>query len=287
MKTLMKMAGRIAPILFCCLVMGGCRVSNPFVTSLIFFPEAAFDYEPKDLNLDAETVRLKMDGNVELYSWYIAPQPGRPVLLYLHGNAGNISHRLSIAQGWASRGFGCFLLDYRGYGRSSGSIRHEKDMTDDARAAFRFLRDERRIPAERIVLYGESIGCAPALDLAVLERAGAVVLIAPFTRLIDMAHVHYGSKIPEVMLGDFKFDNESRIAGLKIPLFLMHGTADEIVPVEMGRRLFEKAPPPKESFWVDGGHHNDLPAVAGKLFWDRPGDFAIRSLSQGLVGSGP
>ena len=256
------------------------------ITSMIFFPDPVLEYEPKDIGLSAETVTLNVSQGVDLYCWYIPASKNRPVLLYLHGNAGNISHRLSIAKGWADRGFGCFMLDYRGYGRSSGQIHHEKDMTDDARAAYCWLRQERGIPAEKIVLYGESIGCAPSIDLALAETAGALVLMAPFTTLPDMARVHYGFRAPGFLVKNFMFDNESKIASVKSPIFLIHGTADEIVPFEMGRKIFERSASTKESYWVEGGTHNDLPQSAGAAFWDRPADFLIRTLGPHLLESG-
>ncbi len=264
------------------LVLGGCSGvwTDRWVKSMIFFPSSRLDFQPAEFNLQADTVTINPDASANLFCWFVPPRPGRPVLLYLHGNAGNISHRLFIAKGWADRGYGCFLLDYRGYGLSTGTIRMESDLADDALAAYQWLRDVQGLPAGRIVLYGESIGCAPAIDLALREQVGAVVLIAPFTSLLDMSGFHYGLS-QEWMVRNFQFDNESKIARLRSPVFILHGTADEIVPVQMGRRLFDKAPDPKEAWWIDGGRHNDLPDVAGRRFWDAPADFLNRLLESG------
>lgn len=269
-------AGLILPLLIGGLTLGGCGSVDIPISSLIFFPESKFDFEPADLNLAAEPVKLRPGGDVELFCWYLPPPKRDRVLLYIHGNAGNISHRLSIAKGWVDRGFGCFLLDYRGYGKSTGQIRHEKDLYADARAAYRWIRDERKVPADKIILYGESIGCAAAIELAREEKAGALILMAPFTKLIDVARVHYGRIVFESMVTNYQFDNESKIGSVRSPILIMQGTDDEIVPVEMGRRLFEMAPDPKESFWIEGGRHNDLPVTAGEKFWDRPAEFLDR-----------
>lgn len=260
--------------------MGGYVVFENAVTSLIFFPDRNLIYEPADIRLPAETVGLKVSEKVELYSWYLPPKAGRPVLLYLHGNAGNISHRLPIAMGWAERGFGMFLLDYRGFGRSTGTIRHEQDLYDDASAAYHWLRETRGLPADSIVLYGESIGCAPSLELAKREPVGAVILMAPFTKLIDMARTVYGPIIPEALIRNFRFDNESRISSCTAPIFIMHGTDDEIVPFAMGQRLFDLARDPKEFYRLPGAHHNDLTDVAGKSYWDTPAAFVHRQTNK-------
>lgn len=255
------------------MAVGGVILFDSMVTSMIFFPDRNIYYQPADVHLDAEVVELFPAPGVVLHNWFIPPEKDNPVLLYIHGNAGNISGRLHIAAGWATRGFGIFMLDYRGFGKSTGEIRHEDDLTQDALAAYRWMVESKKLSPDSIVLYGESIGCAPAVRLATQQPCRAVVLMAPFTRLIDMARLHYGSFIPESLLKQYRFDNLSAVASVRTPLFIMHGTEDEIVPFSMGERLFQAALDPKEFFRVPGGHHNDLSETAGKDFWDIPAHF--------------
>ena len=246
------------------------------ISSMLFFPEREFAARPEDFGLKVQEVHPKTSDGVELFGWYF-PQPG-PALLFLHGNAGNISHRLPIARGWVERGFSILLLDYRGFGRSQGQIQGEQDLYADAAAGYRFLVEGQKISPQRVVLYGESIGCAGVIEVATKSPVGAAVLIAPFTKLSDLAKVHYGW-IPEGAVDHYRFDNEAKIAQVTAPIFILQGTDDEICPISMGRRLFEKAAHIKEAYWVPGGHHNDLPDMAAPDFWDKPSDFLRRNLS--------
>ena len=261
-----------------CLWLGFLMTWNTIVTSLMFFPEKTFYEKPQDYGYAFEDVGLATHDGVRLHGWFLkASGAERGALLFFHGNAGNISNRLFKMRGWIDRGFSVFLVDYRGYGKSEGKIHEQQDILADAQAAFQWMTEAQKFSVSRIILYGESLGTHPAIRLGAEHKAAAVILEAPFTSFLKLARIHYPF-VPEVLIRDFEFSNEKYIPALKAPLFILHGTQDEICPYEMAGELFEKAPNPKDFFSVPHGQHNDLPVAAGEDFWERPFQFVSRYL---------
>ncbi|MBU3758307.1 MAG: alpha/beta hydrolase [Candidatus Omnitrophica bacterium] len=249
------------------------------IASMIFFPEKAFYEKPADYGLIFENALIRTSDGVDLHGWYL-PAPGaKAVLLFFHGNAGNISGRLAKADGWVRRGYAVCLVDYRGYGASQGRIEHQDDVMRDAEASLEWLMKEKNWPLSKVVFYGESLGTHPAIRLGVEHSAAAVILEAPFTSFADLGKIHYPF-VPSALVRDFTFPNEDYIAGLKAPLFILHGMEDEICPYAMAGELFEKAPLPKEFFSIADGRHNDLPIKAGEDYWDKPAAFLEKILSE-------
>lgn len=247
---------------------------------MIFFPEKKFYESPEDYGLAYEEVQLavKSSQNVQLTGWFLPCTRGesKPVLLFFHGNAGNIGNRLYKIRGWIERGFNVFLIDYRGYGKSTGKIQHEQDVIEDARAALEWLFNAKKVPLTKVVLYGESLGSYPAVFLGAEQPVAAVVLEAPFTSLYEVAKTHYPF-VMEGMMKPFRFSNTEKIAALKAPFFILHGTEDEICPYAMAGDLFDKAPEPKGFLSVPGGRHNDLPLTAGDDFYQKPYEFLAQN----------
>ena len=243
------------------------------ISSMIFFPEKTLYEKPADYRYKWEDVEFITSDRLKLHGWFLTTaKQEKGVILFLHGNAGNISHRLFKVKGWIERGFSIFLIDYRGYGKSEGKIEHEDDLVRDAAAALAWLRDVKKVPLSKIIFYGESIGSAPAIRLGSEHDAAAVILEAPFTSFVDLARTHYPF-VPEMLLKDFEFSNINHIAELKAPLFILHGTRDEICPYAMAGELFERAPEPKGFFSIPNGSHNDLPISAGEDYWEQPFQF--------------
>lgn len=244
-----------------------------FERKLIYFPQRAHDELPRQLGLAFEDVTLAAEDGVKVHAWYL-PSPGEPrwTVLFAHGNGGNISHRLDRALFLQSKlGAAVLLFDYRGYGRSEGSP-DEEGTYRDARAAYRFLVEEKRVPPERLVIFGESLGSAVALDLALARPSRALVLESPFASVPAMARAVY----PFLPLWPFvrtRYDNEAKVSGLKVPLLVLHGDRDEVVPFEQGRRVFDRAPEPKRFYAIPGAGHNDTYLVGGDGYWDAVRDF--------------
>lgn len=246
------------------------------IGSLLFFPEKDYNALPRDFGLVEEEVFVTTEDKVRLAAWFFpSGKAEAPALLFLHGNAGNMSGRLGKAKGWVERGVSVLLVDYRSYGKSEGKIQRGFDLVLDARAALRWLEEEKKIPASKIILYGESIGSYPAVALASEKKFAGLILEAPLTALSELARRHYGP-VPEFLIRDFAMKNEEAIQGVRAPVFILHGTQDEICPFPMGERLYELAPAPKEFYAVQGGGHNDLPEIAGPAYIENPYLFMAR-----------
>jgi fermentation-respiration switch protein FrsA (DUF1100 family) len=250
------------------LLVGLAALMLVFERKLIYFPQDAHEVTPRDLGLAFEDLTLTAEDGVRIHAFYLPP-PGEPqwTVLLAHGNGGNVSHRLDRALLLHSKLRAAVLLfDYRGYGRSEGSP-DEEGTYRDARAAHRWLLEEKRVPADRLVAFGESLGSAVALDLALARPCRALVLESPFASIPAMARAVY----PFLPLWPFvrtRYDNESKVPRLAVPLLVLHGDRDEVVPFTQGRRVFEAAPEPKRFYPIPGAGHNDTYLVGGAAYWD-------------------
>ena len=223
---------------------------------LIFFPDRHVPAPPPGV---AERWITTADG-VRLHAWYADGGSSAPVLVWSHGNGGNIADRGEVLVALAARGVSVLAYDYRGYGKSDGRPT-EAGAYLDAEAAYDAER-ARGVPAARIVAFGESLGGAVSIHLATRRPCAAIVVVSTFTTLRDVGRRHYG---PLAALAGSRFDSASRIGKLTVPLFVAHGDRDEIVPFVLGEQLHAAAPEPKQFFRVAGAHHNDVFAGPGLL----------------------
>jgi uncharacterized protein len=211
--------------------------------------------------LGAQDVWLRTADGVEIHGWWVKAEGSRLATLFLHGNAGNIGHRAAHIREIVAAGSDVLIIDYRGYGRSQGRPT-ERGLSEDASAAWDYLAAQ----GKPIVIHGESLGSAVAVELATRKPAAGLVLEAPFTSLRAEA----GHVVP--VLGPllvWGFDSKARIAGIHLPLLVIHGDRDRTVPCGLGRELYDAAPGPK-SFWtVTGADHNDILDAAGAEFRER------------------
>lgn len=204
---------------------------------------------------EMSVVTLMTADRLELLAWHRAPETeGLPTLVYLHGNAGHIGHRGGKVKPYLDAGYGVLLVSWRGYGGNPGSPT-EEGLYHDARAALDFL-EAQGVPPERIVIYGESIGSGPAVQVATERKIGALVLEAPLTSAADVAQRHYWYMPARYMVLD-RYDSLAKIGRVKAPLFIFHGERDRVVPVDMSRSLLAAASEPKDSrFYAEAGHNN-------------------------------
>lgn len=242
--------------------------SEFMITPFLFFPEKNFWQRPEDYGLSYEDVSAFTEDGVKLHGWFLPAWPSHATVVMFHGNAGNISHRLFKTAPLVKEGISFLLIDYRGFGRSEGTIRKGGDLFADGRATIDWLKKTKGIRSEEIFLFGESIGSAPALKIASSREVRGVILEAPFTTLKELAKKHYPF-VPTGLLGSFAFDNLESLAGLKVPLLVIHGKGDEICPFEMGKKLFEAASGVKEMLAVPSAGHNDIVDVAGPEYFSR------------------
>jgi fermentation-respiration switch protein FrsA (DUF1100 family) len=221
----------------------------------IYFPS---HYSPTPASAgvsEMQVVTLKAEDHLELKAWYRPPvQPQLPTLVYFHGNAGNIGHRGLIIQPFLKEGYGVLLVTYRGYSGNPGQP-SEEGFYQDARAAMQFLQQQ-NISNQSIVLYGESIGSAVAMQIATEYDVGAMILQAPFTSLGDMGQFHY-SFFPVKWLLKDQYNSLQKAKQVHAPILVLYGKNDEIVPPRFSVQLFEALPEPKEIQAIPDIGHND------------------------------
>ncbi len=219
----------------------------------LFSPSRDLDEDPSARGLAFEDLHLTAADGTSIHAWFVPLKPQSPVLVFCHGNAGNISHRLDKLMILRRAGASVLLFDYRGYGRSSGRP-DEQGIYLDAEAAYRWLAEEKKISADRIAIHGESLGGAVAMELALRRRASGLILESTFTSVVDMCK-HAFPFLPANLLVRFRYDTLSKISKLSCPVLVMHSQDDDIVPFAMGRRLFDAAPGPKTFFEMRGSHN--------------------------------
>ena len=255
------MVSQKAIVLFLCLT--GCRVDKAF----IYFPSREVEATPASVGLGYDDVYFKTADGLRLNGWFV-PGTGSPeLMIWFHGNAGNISHRVdNLLRFHDELGLSVFIFDYREYGRSEGSV-SEEGTYRDAEAALDYLKSRTGLPAARIIYFGRSLGAAVAVELALKAPPRALILETPMTSIREMARAHY-PYLPVGSLIRTEYDSLSKIGKVRVPLLILHGDRDEIVPIDQGRRLFEAANPPKEFYAIPGASHNDTYVVGGPRYWE-------------------
>ncbi len=221
---------------------------------LIFFPDPEVPAPPPGV----EERWIVAEDGVRLHAWYATPADPVATLVWSHGNGGNIAGRADVLLALVAAGVAVLAYDYRGYGRSGGRP-SEPGVYLDALAAYDSQRS-RGVPPEHLVAFGESLGGAVSIWLARERPCAGVAVVSTFTRLADVARVHYG---PLAAIVGRRFDSLARVGDIHAPLFVAHGDRDEIVPYELGERLFAAASEPKRFFRAVGAHHNDVFAAPG------------------------
>jgi len=240
---------------------------NGFIEkNFIFFPTAQLAFTPREWGMKFEDIYFTTSDGVRLNAWLIDAGDNAPMVLWFHGNAGNIADRVDNAKLLHGRGLSLFMVDYRGYGKSEGSP-SEKGINKDGQAAYDYLLS-RGVAPENLIVFGRSLGSTVAIHLVCRNKCAGVILESAFTNMADMAKAHFPI-IPGTGGFKFKFPSIDRIASVDEPILFIHGDVDEIVPYEHGRRLFEAATAEKDFYTIAGAHHNDTYLVGGKKYFDR------------------
>jgi uncharacterized protein len=221
---------------------------------LMYFPDPD-RVSPASFNLPGVKERMidAPDG-ARLISWYAPPAPGQPTILYFHGNAGNLASRSERVRRYVSRGYGVLFLSYRSYGGSSGDP-SERANVADAKLAYDSLIEDGTDPDD-IFVYGESLGSGVAVQLAAENEIGGLVLDAPYTTIVDVAALAY----PYLPVRPFMFDRYETMRYLprvRAPLLVLHGEADRVIPVDMGKAVYAAANAPKEIVTFPRAGHSD------------------------------
>lgn len=232
---------------------------------MLYYPDRSIEQTPASLGWKFDDITLTASDGVRINGWFIPtplPTSAHPplTLLFFHGNAGNISDRLDKLGEFRSLGADVFIIDYRGYGRSDGTP-DEQGTYRDAQAAYEYLTKQRRIGPRRIVVYGESLGSAIAVDLAAKQPAGGVIIEEPFTSVGDVGQKLFPF-MPVRLLVRNKYDTLSKIASINAPLLIFHSPEDEVIPFLHGQRLFAAAREPKTFVELHGPHNDAFLASA-------------------------
>ncbi len=224
--------------------------------TFVYHPTKEHVASPADAGMAWEPVTLRAADGVKLDAWWVpAPGKSRGAVLFCHGNGGNISHRLKILHVMRELRLDTLLFDYRGYGRSEGRIT-ERGLYLDAAAAWDYLTKTRKIPPERIVIWGRSLGGSVAAHLAMSRRPAALVLESTFTSVTDMADESFPRVVVWLCLR-VSHATVKYVKKAECPVLVMHSPDDRTVPYAQGRKVFAVAPEPKEFLKITGNHSVD------------------------------
>lgn len=273
MSVLQTAGGVLALLLLCAVFLVACEdriIYHPYK-----YPEGIWN--PSSFNVQVEDVFFQAKDGTKLHGWYIPSTNAKATLLWFHGNAGNLTHRLENIQQLQPLNINIFIFDYRGYGKSEGKP-SEAGIYQDSQAAYDFLIQEKNVvPAESLFLFGHSLGGICAVEVASGNEATGLVLESVFTSAKDMA----GQMFPLLPIGwaiRSKLSAIEKVPELKLPKLFLHGTKDEIVSYKLGRKLYSSAAQPKEFYDIEGAGHNDTVAVGGREYFSALDRFITTTL---------
>ena len=250
---------RIAVVAYVCILLLMCACQSRFV----YFPMREIARTPEAAGMAYEAVEFEAADGVKLSAWFVPAEKPRGVVLFCHGNAGNISHRIETLQLYHGLGMSTLLFDYRGYGQSEGKP-SEKGTYRDAEAAWRYLTETRGVAADRIVIHGRSLGGSIAAWLAREHTPAALIIESTFTSVPDLGAKLYPF-LPVRLIARIHYRTKDHLPEVACPVLVIHSPADEIVPYAHGRALFEAASEPK-TFLELTGDHNDGWMLAGARY---------------------
>ena len=230
-----------------------------FEYAVTFHPQPFSDRGSWKIPEGGEDVWITCRDGVRLHCWFFTSGtiPAAATVVFFHGNAGNLSNVGWLGKHLATRGFDVLLIDYRGYGRSEGTIRNEADLYSDGDAAYSYVTGDRSVPPEKVALYGQSLGSVVAIDLASRKPAAAVVIESGLSSASSMARTVV-PWLPRSLhwMGRFRFESERKLGNVSCPVLITHGDPDNTIPTAEGRKLFAAAREPKKLMLVQGADHN-------------------------------
>ncbi len=248
--------------------LGLCLLLRVKQTQLIFHPSPIIKSTPADYDLPYEEVWLTVSTG-KIHGWWIpAAKLEAEAILYFHGNGSNNGDVVNRALRFSQLGFSVLLIDYRGYGKSDRTFPNETKVYEDGEAAWQYLTQDKGIKPRNLFIYGHSLGGAIGIEMAARhpEMAGLIVE-STFTSMKAMADIMgYSRFFPLEFILTQKFDSINKISGIEVPILLIHGTEDEVVPSFMSQELYDAAPGGKKLHWVSGAMHNDVAMVGGENY---------------------
>ncbi|MBM4054850.1 MAG: alpha/beta hydrolase [Planctomycetes bacterium] len=258
-------------VLYTCLI----AIMMLFQPRFVYFPQSEIISTPGDIGLSYEDVSFQTKDGLNIHGWFIPAEQARGALLFCHGNAGNISHRIDSIKIFHDLGLSTLIFDYRGYGKSKGRL-SEKGTYRDAEAAWDYLIQNRGIPPEKIILFGRSLGGAVAAWLAKTHTPAALIVESAFTSITDVGMELY-PYIPIRYISRFHYATKNYLKAIDCPLLIVHSRDDELISFRHGQRLFDAAHEPKEFLEITGDHNEGF-LTSGKLYRDGIDSFLIKYL---------
>ena len=249
-----------------------------FQSRFIYFPERAIYANPDEIGLSYEAVSFEASDEVGLVGWFVPAEQSRGVVLFCHGNAGNISHRLESIQAFNRLGLDTFIFDYRGYGRSEGRTT-ERGTYRDAEAAWRYLVEGRQVDPSQMVIFGRSLGGTIAAWLVQERPPKALILESTFTSVPDMAAQLY-PYLPVRLMSRFNYSAIDYVRRVDCPVLIVHSRDDEMIPFSHGQKLFDAANEPKQFLEIRGTHNEGF-IVSAQRYQDGLDSFISEHLGKG------
>lgn len=221
---------------------------------MVFFPSKTISQTPDQWGLEYEDVYLISSNQNKIHGWYIPAKGSKQSLLFFHGNGGNISHRGDSLKIFSRLGFNTLIIDYQGYGKSEGSP-SESAMYDDALAAWQYLLEVKKFKRSEIIIFGRSLGGAVASKLALDVSPRALILESTFSSVSDMGKLLM-PVMSYIIYPRYYFNTHQRISNIKVPLLVLHSRDDDIIPFELGEKIYQSASKPKKFFEMIGDHNS-------------------------------
>ena len=243
-------------------------------SNMVFYPLTEMDSTPKDWGLSYDDVALRLEDKTKISTWYVPHPQAEKTILFFHGNGGNISHRGDSIYIFHKLKFNVLIIDYPGYGDSDGSP-SESGLYQSADAAWQYLISDKKVKPENITIFGRSLGGAVAVDLASRVKAGGLILESTFSSARDFVDIAFARWSGLIYLR-YKFDSLSKVKRITSPVLVIHSPDDEIIPFELGQRLFENIESEKAFLEIRGGHNDGFMQSISSYM---P---AIRTFSQSL-----
>jgi pimeloyl-ACP methyl ester carboxylesterase len=228
----------------------------------VFEPSPILQTNPARMGMAYQPIRVPVGNGALDGFWVGAADANAPTILYFHGNYRNISNNLEHTQRLHQLGYHVMLVDYRGFGRSTGAAKpSEAQVYEDAEAAWQYLTKVRGVPANQAFIYGHSLGGGIAINLAIHHpEAAGLITDSTFTSMIEMGKLNYGF-LPIDWILNQRFESVKKVPQLKLPVLFIHGTWDKKIPVEMAKQLYAAAPQPKTLLLIEGGEHNNVGSI--------------------------
>jgi fermentation-respiration switch protein FrsA (DUF1100 family) len=230
---------------------------------MLYFPLKTLEATPADVGLTFEEVSLRTSDGVDISAWYLPAYSEKGVVLFCHGNAGNISHRLDSLKIFHDLGLSVLIFDYRGYGESGGAPTEEGTYLD-GEAAWNYLVDTRKILPGKIVLFGRSLGSAVAAELALRHKAGALIMESGFTSVPDLGQKIF-PHLPVKLISRYHYASIHKVGRIRVPKLFVHSPDDEIIPFDHGMALYREAIEPKEFLRISGNHNEGF-ILSGSVY---------------------